>query len=159
MQPHIVYCFFRWKGLNISFGTLFDFWIKFLFFYLGHLSEPQHISYCSFSAWMNIPSRGYQSVICVCVCLYPRSVPTHAPHTVTFQTAVARVPSPTLVYSTAPPYRYMARYWILTPTPSVWLTWSLNAESVCFHSTGWEWTAVLRVLVPSRVIVANYIIF
>nr|XP_040022955.1 supervillin a isoform X16 [Gasterosteus aculeatus aculeatus] len=36
------------------------------------------------------------------------TVPTHAPHTVTFQTAVARVPSPTLVYSTAPPYSLQA---------------------------------------------------
>ncbi|KAL6098147.1 svil [Pungitius sinensis] len=36
------------------------------------------------------------------------TVPTHAPHTVTFQTAVARVPSPTLVYSTAPAYSLQA---------------------------------------------------
>lgn len=38
-----------------------------------------------------------------------RSVPTHVPQTVTVHTAVARVPSPTLVYSTVPPYRYMSR--------------------------------------------------
>uniref|UniRef100_A0A671YD38 Supervillin a n=1 Tax=Sparus aurata TaxID=8175 RepID=A0A671YD38_SPAAU len=36
------------------------------------------------------------------------TIPTHVPHTVTVHTAVARVPSPTLVCSTVPPYRYMA---------------------------------------------------
>ena len=52
------------------------------------------------------------SVTCVCVCgfLSPFehcSVPGQAPQTVTVHTAVARVPSPTLVCRTVPPYRYM----------------------------------------------------
>ncbi|XP_034090391.1 supervillin a isoform X13 [Gymnodraco acuticeps] len=36
------------------------------------------------------------------------TVPTHVPHTVTVHTAVARVPSPTLVCSTVPPYSLQA---------------------------------------------------
>ncbi|XP_035510696.1 supervillin a isoform X4 [Morone saxatilis] len=36
------------------------------------------------------------------------TVPTHVPHTVTVHTAVARVPSPTLVRSTVPPYSLQA---------------------------------------------------
>ncbi|XP_037612837.1 supervillin a isoform X20 [Sebastes umbrosus] len=36
------------------------------------------------------------------------TVPTHVPHTVTVHTAAARVPSPTLVRSTIPPYRLRA---------------------------------------------------
>ncbi|XP_019108434.1 supervillin a isoform X6 [Larimichthys crocea] len=36
------------------------------------------------------------------------TVPTHVPQTVTVHTAVARVPSPTLVYSTVPPYSLQA---------------------------------------------------
>lgn len=47
------------------------------------------------------------------------SIPTHVPHTVTVHTAVARVPSPTLVCSTVPPYRYMAQLWMLQSTHSV----------------------------------------
>ncbi|XP_036934827.1 supervillin a isoform X6 [Acanthopagrus latus] len=36
------------------------------------------------------------------------TVPTHVPHTVTAHTAVARIPSPTLVCSTVPPYSLQA---------------------------------------------------
>ncbi|XP_030254261.1 supervillin a isoform X9 [Sparus aurata] len=36
------------------------------------------------------------------------TIPTHVPHTVTVHTAVARVPSPTLVCSTVPPYSLQA---------------------------------------------------
>ncbi|XP_068565651.1 supervillin a isoform X3 [Cebidichthys violaceus] len=36
------------------------------------------------------------------------TVPTHVPHTVTVHNAVARVPSPTLVFSTVPPYSLQA---------------------------------------------------
>lgn len=47
--------------------------------------------------------------LCRCVPVLDRcSVSSHASQTVTTHTAVARVPSPTLVYSTAPPSRYTA---------------------------------------------------
>lgn len=111
------------------------------------LSEPQHVFHSSSLAWINsflnlLEIRWFILSCHVCAVFVTSpslslsdfvlflgecSIPTHVPHTVTVHTAVARVPSPTLVCSTVPPYRYMAQLWMLQSTHSVLLTW------LCFY--------------------------
>lgn len=74
----------------------------------------------------------------VCVCDYVPvldycSIPTHMPQPVTVHTAVARVPSPTLVCSTLQPYRYTAHACARThQATGVWLTWLIFTECCSF---------------------------
>lgn len=98
---------------------------------------------CVLSVFLSFSRRDFVSDLGHC------SVPNHVPPTLSVHTTAARVPSPTLVCSTVPPYRYMAQRWMLTETNSVSLTWLAFAKCHPFTTAKHSFQSAWRVL-PCR---------
>lgn len=118
-----------WKppAISVNSWNLNVLWIS-----LPWLNFPEIIWFvpfchlCVLSVFLPFSFRDFVSDLGHC------SVPNHVPPTLSVHTTAARVPSPTLVCSTVPPYRYMARMWMLTETNSVSLTWLIFAKCCPF---------------------------
>lgn len=104
----------------------------FVFLSLGSISQKSFGSFPSVTSASSLFSSLSSLFVTLSLTSGRCSVPSHVPQTPSVHATAARVPSPTLVCSTVPPYRYTARIQTLTETHGVSLTSLILAKRFPF---------------------------